>query len=179
MESMPVIMKMRGFDFYIGEGYNTGPGGVTDIANHIVFGGGQDEWYPHEFIHVYINPLFPHAHHYFLEGYATLLGGSKGQSLLWHMRRMNEYLKQHSEVNLSNLLDFWHFDAVTNPQMVFGGLFCQLALEKGGLAELKRLMNYDSDDFFKAIEMEFGIVKKDLNRFVREKLDDYVLRFSK
>jgi len=29
-------MKMRGFDFYIGEGYNTGPGGVTDIANHIV-----------------------------------------------------------------------------------------------------------------------------------------------
>ena len=173
MESMPAIMKMRGFDFYIGEGYNTGPGGVTDIVNHIVFGAGQNEWYPHEFVHVYINPLYPHAHHYFLEGYATLLGGSKGQDLRWHMQRMNRHLKEHPEIDLNSLLDFWHFDAVTNPQLVFGGLFCQLAIERGGLAELKQLMSYDSDDFYIAIEKEFGVGKKDLNRFVREKLNAY------
>jgi hypothetical protein len=44
-----------------------------------------------------------------------------------------------------------YFDAVTNPQLVLGGLFCQLTLEKGGLAGLKQLMNYDSDDFYTAI----------------------------
>ena len=172
------IMSMRGFDFYIGESYNRGVGGLTDVANRIVFGAGQNEWYPHEFVHVYINPLFPNAHHYFLEGYAALLGGSKGHDLSWHMKRMQHYLEQHRDLDLNNLLAFWHFDASTDPQYVFGGLFCRLALEKGGLPTLKQLFSIgDKDsDFYRAIETVFGVQQQKLNQFIRTKLAEYVTR---
>ncbi len=166
------IMKMRGFDFYIGEGNNRGPGGVADIANRIVFGAGQDEWYPHEFVHIYINPLLPNAHHYFLEGYAALLGGSKGHELSWHTGRMLQHLKEHPELDLNHLLAFWHFDSYTDPKYVFGGLLCKLALEKGGLSMLRQLMSYGAEDrdFYKAIEAAFGVKQNELNQFIRTKL---------
>lgn len=169
---------MRGFDFYIGEGNNRGPGGVADIANRIVFGAGQDEWYPHEFVHIYINPLFPNAHHYFLEGYAAMLGGSKGHDLTWHMKRMNRYLEEHRELNLNDLLAFWHFDTATDPQYVFGGLLCRLALEKGGMPALKRLMSFGTEDkdFYKAVETVLGVKQEELNEFIRTKLSEYATR---
>jgi len=177
-DDLSEIMKMRGFDFYIGEGNNRGPGGVADIANRIVFGAGQDEWYPHEFVHIYINPLFPNAHHYFLEGYAAMLGGSKGHDLTWHMKRMNRYLEEHRELNLNDLLAFWHFDTATDPQYVFGGLLCRLALEKGGMPALKRLMSFGTEDkdFYKAVETVLGVKQEELNEFIRTKLSEYATR---
>ena len=170
------IMKMRGYDFYVGEGYNRGTGGVTDIANRIVFGAGQDEWYPHEFVHLYVNPLFPNAHLYFLEGYASLLGGSRGHDLAWHMRRINQYLESHPELDLNNLLEFWRFDGITEPKHVFGGLLCDLALRKGGLPELKKLMSFgrEEKDFYNAVEVIFGVRQQDLNTFIRKELKSYL-----
>lgn len=172
------IMTLRGLDFYIGESYNQGIGGLTDVANRIVFGGGQDEWYPHEFVHVYINPLFPKAHRYFLEGYAALLGGSKGHELPWHMKRMHQYLEEHPQFDLNNLLAFWRLDAQTDPQYVFGGLLCKLALEKGGLPTLKKLFSFGSGDkdFYNAIESVFGIKQQKLNQFIRTELAEYATR---
>jgi hypothetical protein len=171
-DNLSDIMRMRGFDFYIGEGYNQGVGGVTDIENRIVFGGGQNEWYPHEFVHIYTNPLFPKAHRYFLEGYAALLGGSKGHEWSWHVKRMNQHLQEHQELDLNNLLAFWHFDSFTDPQYVFGGLLCKLALETGGLPLLKRLMSYGAEnkDFYSAVEAVFAVKQENLNQFVRVKL---------
>jgi hypothetical protein len=172
------IMKMRGFDFYVGEGYNRGTGGVADIANRIVFGAGQNEWYPHEFVHIYVNPLFPNAHNYFLEGYAALLGGSKGHELLWHMKRLNQYLEEHPELDLNNLLDFWHFDTITDPKYVFGGLLCEMALQKGGLPALKQLMSYGSEDkdFYMAVEVLFGVKQNSLNKFIRTGLKECIVK---
>jgi hypothetical protein len=172
------IMTMLGFDFYVGESYNRGVGGLTDVVNRIVFGGGQNEWYPHEFVHIYVNPLFPNAHHYFLEGYAALLGGSKGHELLWHMKRMQQYLEDHRDLDLNNLLAFWHFDSQTDPQYVFGGLFCRLALEKGGLPTLRQLFSFGTEDkdFYNAVETVFGIKQEKLNEFIRAKLTEYTAR---
>jgi hypothetical protein len=169
------IMKMRGFDFYVGEGYNRGIGGVADIANRIVFGAGQNEWYPHEFVHLYVNPLFPNAHMYFLEGYAALLGGSRGHELSWHIKRMNQYLEEHPDLDLNNLLEFGHFDAITDPKYVFGGFLCDMALRKGGLSALKQLMSYGSrdQDFYMAVEGLFGVKQQGLNKFIRTGLREY------
>lgn len=172
------LMTIRGFDFYVGESYNRGTGGLTDVANRIVYGAGQNEWYPHEFVHVYINPLFPNAHHYFLEGYAALLGGSKGHELSWHMKRIQQHLEEHRDLDLNNLLAFRHFDAQTDPQYVFGGLLCRLALDKGGLPMLKRLLSFGSEenDFYKAIESVFGVKQQQLNQFIRTTLAEYATR---
>lgn len=175
-QDMGDIMKMRGLDFYIGEGYNRGTGGVTDVANRVIYGAGQDEWYPHEFVHVYINPLFPNAHRYFLEGYAALLGGSKGHDLPWHMGRMQRYLNEHRDLDLNNVLAFHRFDYTTDPQYVFGGLLCHLALEKGGLPALKHLMSFGPEDrdFYIAVEKVLGVKQEDLNKFLRAELAAYV-----
>lgn len=175
---MGEIMTMLGFDFYVGESYNRGTGGLTDVANSIVYGGGQNEWYPHEFVHVYINPLFPNAHYYFLEGYAALLGGSKGHDLSWHMKRMQHHLEEHRDLDLNNLSAFWHFDAQTDPKYVFGGLLCTLALDKGGLPTLKQLFSFGKEekDFYKAIESVFGVKQQQLNPFIRTKLAEYATR---
>jgi hypothetical protein len=174
-DDLAEIMAMLGFDFYVGESYNRGTGGLTDITNHVVYGAGQNEWYPHEFVHVYVNPLFPNAHPWFLEGYAAMLGGSKGHDLRWHSKRMDQYLEEHLELDLNDLLAFWHFDAQTDPKYVIGGLFCRLALEKGGMPELKRLFSFGTGDkdFYDAIESIFGIKQNALNQFVRTKLAEY------
>ncbi len=166
------IMRMIGFDFYVGESYNRGTGGLTDIANRIVYGAGQDEWYPHEFVHIYINPLYPSAHYYFLEGYAALLGGSRGHQLSWHMERMQKYLENHLELDLDSLLTFSHFDSYTDPKYVFGGLLCELTLEKGGLSALKRLFSFGAKDkdFYYAIEAVLGVKQQKLNQFIRKEL---------
>ncbi len=172
------IMRMLGFDFYVGESYNRGTGGLADIANHIVFGAGQDEWYPHEFVHIYINPLFPNAHYYFLEGYAALLGGSRGHELSWHMKRMQKYLEDHPDLDLDSLLTFSYSDSYTDPKYVFGGLLCRLALEKGGLPILKRLFSFgtEDNDFYNAVQTVLGIRQQELNQFIRKKLAEYNTR---
>jgi len=171
-DDLSQIMRLLGFDFYVGEGENRGTGGLADIANRIVYGAGQNEWYPHEFVHLYINPLFPEAHYYFLEGYAALLGGSRGHELSWHMKRMQNYLDLHPGLDLDSLLSFSHLDAETDPKYVFGGLLCKLALEKGGLPNLKRLFSFGTDDkdFYYAIETVLGIKQQDLNSFIRKEL---------
>ncbi len=92
--------------------------------------------YPHEFVHIYINPLFPNAHQYFLEGYATLLGGSSNHELSWHLKRNFEYLKTHPEI------DILHFDGVdphVYAQYFIGGLLCKMAEEKGGIPMIRKL----------------------------------------
>jgi hypothetical protein len=169
------IMRMLGFDFYVGESYNRGTGGLSNIANRIVFGAGQDEWYPHEFVHLYINPLFPKAHYYFLEGYAALLGGSRGHELSWHMKRMQKYLEGHPDLNLDSLLMFSYFDSYTDPKYVFGGLLCRLALENGGLATLKRLLSFgmEDKDFYNAVQTVLGIKQQNLNQVIRKELAEY------
>ncbi len=174
-DDLSEIMTMRGFDFYVGESYNRGTGGLADVANRIVFGAGQNEWYPHEFVHVYVNPMFPNAHFYFLEGYAALLGGSRGHDLSWHVRRMQQYLNDHPELDLNDLLGFWHFDPQTDPKYVFGGLLCRLALDKGGMSTLRRLFSFGQKekDFYDAIEAVFGVKQQELNRFIRTKLAAY------
>ena len=111
------IMRMRGFDFYVGEGYNRGIGGVADITNRMVFGAGQNEFYPHEFVHIYVNPLFPKAHNYFLEGYAALLGGSRGHDLRWHVKRINQYLEEHPEIDSTTSLSSGILTALQTPSM--------------------------------------------------------------
>ena len=169
------IMEILGFDYYVGESYNRGKGGLTDVANRIVYGAGQDEWYPHEFVHVYINPLFPMAHYYFLEGYAALLGGSKGHDLSWHMKRMQKHLEVHPNIDLDSLLTFSRFDPYTDPKYVFGGLLCRLALEKGGLPTLKLLFSFgtNDNDFYNAIQTVLGIKQQELNQVIRQKLAEY------
>lgn len=157
------VAKAVGLDNYPGEG-TIGTGGYTDSKNHIIYAGGS-EWYPHEFVHIHINPLFPDANGYFLEGYATLMGGSGGHDLSWHLKRNYEYLKAHPEVDV---LTFKGVDLHVMAQYFIGGLLCKLAEEKGGIPMIRKLMSYGKkdEDLYRAIKDVFGIDKEHVNNFL-------------
>jgi hypothetical protein len=166
------VIKALGFDYWPAEGNTNRPRGITDWNNRIIYGGGSGEWYPHEFVHIYINPLFPHAHHYFLEGYATSVGGSRGRDLLWHLQRYHEYFRDHPE---TEVLFFKGVERFIDASYVIGGMLCKMAEEKGGLPLLKKLMGYEEGDenLYHAIRDVFGVEKKQVDSFLRAKLAEY------
>ena len=166
------VSKALGFDYWPAEGNISGRRGFTDVHNRIIYSGGSDEWYPHEFVHVYLIPQFPKAHYYFHEGYATLVGGSQGHDLSWHIRRNYEYLKDHTEVDV---LSFKGVDAFVGPAYFIGGLLCKMADDKGGLALVRKLMTYgpEDEDLYRAIHDVFGISKEHVNSFLRESLAEF------
>lgn len=65
-------------------------------------------------------------------------------------------------------------DAYTNPQYVYGAVFCRMAMEKGGFEEMKKLFNYGKEDkdFYNALKKEFGVKKEELNKFIRNKIKE-------
>jgi len=167
------VAKALGFDYWPAESnVKSGPRGFVDFRNRIIYSGGSDEWHPHEFVHILINPLFPNINPYFSEGYATLVGGSSGNDLMWHIRRNHDYLKDHPEIEV---LTFKGVDPFVGPAYFIGGLLCKLAQEKGGLPLIRRLMSYgpEEKDLYIAIQDTFGVNKTDLNNFLRAKLAEY------
>ncbi len=166
-DDLSEIMSLRGLDYYIGEGYNRGRGGLTDPANHMVFGAGQDEWYPHEFVHVVINLLFPGADPLLLEGYATMLGGSRGHDLSWHVEKLRQYLGNHPDQRLEDLLMSPRFGAEL--RYAVGGLICRVAMEKGGLPALRRLFSVSAEDgsHSRALETVLGVREQEFDRFMK------------
>ena len=177
-DDIATVQRLRGLDFVMGEGNTRQTSGFADVGNRIVYSGSGSEWYPHEFVHLYANPLFPNAHGYFLEGLAALLGGSRDRPLSFHIKRAHEYLQEHPEIDLNNFFEFWYLDNLTNPTYVFGGLLCHLANEQGGMTLIKQLLSYGgtNDDFYRAVAEVFGVQRDDLNTFLRTTMAEYVGR---
>jgi hypothetical protein len=160
------LQHLRGLDYSIGMGNKDKPSGMADKETNTVFAGGLGEYYFHEAVHLYLNPLFPKSP--LLEGLAVFYGGSLGQDLKWHLSRLNNYLNQHPEIDLNDFENFWYMDNFTNPTNTIQGLLCFMAYKNGGLEKLKKLMSYD--DIYVAIEKEFEIKKEGLNSFFRSQI---------
>lgn len=161
------VEHLRGLDYAIGMGNQDKPSGMADIENKTVFAGGLGENYFHEVVHIYLNKLFPKSS--LTEGLAVFYGGSLGHNLKWHLTRLNDYLNQHSEINLNDLESFWYMDNFTNPKSTIQGFLCYMAYQNGGLGKLKRLLSHD--DTYIAIEKEFGIEKDKLNEYLRRQIN--------
>lgn len=160
------LQHVRGLDYAAGMGNQTKPSGISDQQNKSVFCGGLGENYFHEVVHLYLNPLYPNSP--LKEGIAVFYGGSMGQSLKWHLKRLNNYLESHPEINLNKFEDFYFMDNFTNPNSTIKGLLCYLAYKKTGIQGLKKILSYQNID--SAIENEFGIKKDDFNHFLREQI---------
>ena len=173
-DNLDRVTKALGFDYWPAEGNSSGRHGFTDVKNRIIYSGGSDEWYPHEFVHIYLNPLFPNAHYYFHEGYATFVGGSQGHELRWHIRRNYQYLKDHPDVDV---LSFKGVDPYVGPAYFIGGLLCKMAYDKGGVSLIRKLMTYGPEDeeLYRAVHDVFGIDKYHVNNFLRINLARYEL----
>lgn len=164
------IQKLKGLDYYIGMGGQARPSGkATDDK---VYCGGLGEYYPHEVFHVQIDEHFPNKHFWVSEGVATLLGGSRGKSLDWHIKRTNIYLQKHPEIDLNNMLKLKNLDSETSYHYVLGGLIAKKIMAKGGWSLLRAFMSSGKtdEDYYNGVEKYLGVKKSELNGYVREQL---------
>jgi hypothetical protein len=160
------IEHLEGLDYCVGDGNKDKPRGRSDQETNTVFSGGLGENYFHEVAHIYLDRLFPNSP--LTHGLVVFYGGSMGHDLKWHLARLDTYLDQHKEVDLSDPEHFWYTDNFTNPATTIDGLLCYMAYKKGGLEEVKKLLSYT--DIYTAIEKEFGVKKDGLNTFLREQI---------
>lgn len=171
------IYKLKGFDFVIGMGREPNLCGFYDRFNNIIYSNSQEgEYYEHEIIHL-INNFFPKAHGLFLNGLSAYIGSKAhlGQSLDFHIKRMNLYLNTHTEIDLTNFSNFYQMDDQTTPSYILGAIICHLVLEKGGIELLKKALNSGNsdDDLYRFIKKELNIEQKNLNKYMRKKITEY------
>ena len=88
---------------------------------------------------------------------------------------MNAYLNIHSEINLNNVLDYLRIDDFTGYNYSIGGLFCKIIYEKEGIDGVFKLLRAGStdEDFYKAIEENFGVKRENLNSYLRTEIKKY------
>ena len=164
------IQSLKGIDYYVGMGGANTPRGKA--AEDKVYCGGLGEYYPHEVFHVLIDRHFPDKHFWVSEGLATFLGGSRGKSLDWHLKRSHEYLKKHPEIDLNNLLQLTNLDDQTAYHYAIGGLIAKKMYEKGGWDLIRAFMSSGKSDdaYYQAIEQHLHIRRQDLNKYIRAEL---------
>jgi hypothetical protein len=167
------VEEAAGYEDFINDGVNN-KGACFDDRNHLIFSG-EGIYHPHELVHV-INAHFPNAYSWFLAGYSGLIGGHFGKPLSYHQKRVLDYLHQHPD-SVKNVLGFYYMDPYTNPQYVIGGLFCEEAIRFGGYEKLKRLFSYGTtdEDFYVALEKEFGIQRNKVMPYILGKLENPAL----
>jgi hypothetical protein len=178
------LYKAIGLDYFMGEGNKETPSGFADITNSYLYGAGLGEWYPHELVHLYVNPKFKTADPYFTEGIATYFGGSKGHSLDWHIRHADSILAAKSDKYWidSALINDWQYGSLdynTGSCYLLGGLLCKLAVDKGGFALLWKMMEYGptaEKGRYKVLKELFGIERKEAGVFLRKKIAEYAAK---
>jgi len=161
------IEHLRGFDFTVAMGNRDKPSGMSDDTDNIVYCGGWGENYFHEIVHVYLNRHYPQSP--LREGLAVFYGGSLGHELPWHIKRLNEYLQYHTEINLEKE-GFYYMDNYTNPNSTIMGMLCMDAYRKNGMAGLKHVMSYTSLEDI--MVKEYGVKRGEWDGFLRKMIGD-------
>jgi hypothetical protein len=164
------LYRLLGYDFNFQDIGDEKPFGHAFVQYNYVYTCGNGEYFPHELIHLLINPIWPKAHGWFIEGFATYFGESRGRSLDWHLNNFKKYYLAHPMEDYSDLLSKRNIDDISGYQYVVGGLFVKLAYEKGGAESVKRLMTFGGSDteFYQALEAVLGIKKEGVNQLFRE-----------
>ena len=163
------MQNFKGFDYNFNMGSADKPSGLSDATDNLVFSSGWGENYFHEVVHLYLNKIHPNSP--LNEGLAVFYGGSMGHNLDWHPHRINQYLKEHPEIDLNNLDKFYYMDNLTNPDSALKGLLCELAFKKNGITGLKKVMSYNTIE--EILSKEFDVKKLDWNKFYRSTLQNY------
>lgn len=169
------IFRLLGYEYIFHEG-NSSECGYFVAENNFVLAtqkGGENHY--HEITH-FINKFFPHAHSLLLTGISAYFGGNKahfGKSLDYHIPRVNSFLIDNPQIDLSNFIEFTQLDNETNPQYVIGAIVCELILEKKGKEGLIQFFKHSKNDnlLYQQLTEMLNIDKKDLDSLLRSKID--------
>jgi hypothetical protein len=166
--SADALARMRGMDYNFAMD-NMEPSGITYPQQRKLFCQGSGEGYLHEVLHVYFNPIYQqspmcHALIYYL-------AGGLGKDFNWFVRRMNTYLEEYPDTDLSLYETLRSKDRMLHLDYTVEGLLLKMIDEKDGVAGLKRALRYNTVD--ELLEKEFGIAPKNMNTFLRERFRQY------
>lgn len=109
------IYDILGYEYIFSKGMSK-ECGYFETKNNFIFAtenAGANHY--HELTH-YINKFYPNAHSLLLTGISAYLSGEKahfGKSLPYHTKRVNDYLEQNKQIDLSNPFDFYKLDDKT------------------------------------------------------------------
>jgi hypothetical protein len=170
------IHRAKGFDFVITMGGNKDCGFIDDCNNTVYATALAGENHQHELIHI-VNKHYPNAHDYFLVGISSYWGGDTAHGakpLIYHIKRLNNYLIQNSHINLNYITsqEATMMDFETNPMYVYGALLIDIVLRKSGINELKRLMSIEMSDEELISYLRKELNTDDLNQYFRNRLNE-------
>lgn len=162
---------LSGLEYNVGRSGEERPSGKS-APNNAVYAVGTGEYYPHEMVHLFVGPLYPGMYLWTGEGIAVYLGGSRGKPLTWHIRRTNNYLQNHPEIDLNNMLDLVTLDDYTEYRYVLGGAIIELIKQKEGWPGVKEFLkeSTDKDSYYQAVKKHLGWKRKDINIKFRKML---------
>ena len=179
-ENCDKTFNMIGFDFIFGMGNSNDCGHFDELNNFIYADSFVGENHKHEFTRL-LNKHFPNGHFFFLDGLSTYWSENSahhGKDAFYHIKRINEFLKKNSQINLNNIVDWktTFMDYETDPHYFYGALFVDYILRNGGVGRLKEVLNtkISDDDFENFIEKELNIPPKTLNNYIRKKIQKIV-----
>lgn len=165
---------LLGFDFNLMSSTNNPSSGISDLSNNLIILNGLSPIF-HETTHIYLNPLFPESP--LLEGLATFYGGSMQKSLAEGISFMYSYVSANSEISLYEKMKEGNFyiNNEYNPVYILQGLLIQIAHDKNGVEEIKRLLAYkDIDAIFETYFNLNG--SDDIDKFLRMELKKRAIR---
>ncbi len=173
-ETQEELLKVKGMDYVMGVNGIEKPSGRGGL--NMIMGSGCGEYYPHESVHVFIQPLFPNMHLWANEGLATFLGGTGHNTLDDEVKKLKVYLNEHPEVDLDSMLTFINVDGiVADYRYVMGGLIVKEVYNKGGIKLLKKFLNAgkSNEDYLRAIQECLGVKQKNFNKHFRSLINKH------
>jgi hypothetical protein len=167
-ETQDELGFIRGLDYYYGMEQSY-PSGMSFPGDGVVYCNGYGEGNFHEILHLYLNPLYvksPVNH-----GLIYYLGGGLGTSFDALINKMNAYLIEYPDTDLSEFETLMTKDITLHINHTVTGLLCKLIDEKDGQKGLQRLLNYD--DMTILFQKEFGLEKPQWNEFLKTNFKKY------
>jgi hypothetical protein len=161
------LMNHLGFIYYGSMG--TGKHGGKLIKKDNMILSSLNENHRHELVHYFTNNKNPDVIMFFDEGLATYFGGTLGNPFQWHLKHLNDYIKDKPNIDFMNENKFGYIDDKTNPQYVLGAIIIKYTIEHYGFPKVLALLEYSKkqNSFSDVIEKELGIKKSELNTFFR------------
>ncbi|MEC5395994.1 hypothetical protein [Bergeyella sp. RCAD1439] len=169
------IFDILGYEFIFSKGMSEECGYFEEKNNFIFATEKTGANHFHEITH-FINKHFPNGNELLLTGISAYISKDKahfGKPLIYHTKKVNEYLQKHQEINLSKPFDFFELDENTNPQYVIGAVLCDLILEKGGKEELISAFKSTKTDEDLLIYLNTKILynNENLNALLRKRIE--------
>jgi hypothetical protein len=164
------VFEIKGFDYHPMM-YISDTGGLADYGN-LIFSGSNSEVYTHEVVHIYTLNLFPNLHRFLDEGIATYIGGSGQQSYTWHRDKLQRFLDENSDFDVSGHFDPYerlYFEEETPIPYTIGALIMERTLRMKGNSGLLSLLASENELW--ATLSIAGLTPENINSELRSELN--------